>query len=462
MSTMAENLKVQYWEKLSKVASVLAVNCSKLLKHEGRVFGNILDGGELWYTEFPEVFEIQDAMKLEPVDAYLAKNLLENLVSEFPEFQEVKDWREINKDNINTTMINTLYFVAHRKTFHESCEVSKSWQSGPKEDSDEPCIPTSEAIDLFFELKADLGLKDSTEKTNLKRLKPFAAMFTFLPLDDDTIRTRFLKRYKNLSQRYQRNIYDTLVDFYSTIGPRYQLPGNPMDKIGRPQANGTERPLHPLKSEWLPKLFKAVSTENELLALQTELGAGWRPGEFRAIKAIDVREVLYREDPLIIVHGKERAELTPLLPETLELLSHLTPPSMSDHEHIIRNKHRQPMGEKAHTDMIYGLYKQAGIPTGSHSGFIPYDLRDTFGSLVLRWSRDYWLTERLMRHDMPGEGKKYFKYPLDQLCEDLQLFSPVGRIQGADLRPPVHDHNRQGGVDPSGEGGTRTPTPCGT
>jgi len=301
---------------------------------------------------------------------------------------------------------------------------------------DESCIPTSEAIDLFFELKADSGLKDSTEKTNRKRLRPFAAMFTFLPLDDDTIRKQFLKRYSNLSPRYWRNIYDVLVDFYKTIGPRYCLPCNPMDKIRRPRLNGTERPSHPLKSEWLPQLFKAVNTKNELLVLQIELGAGWRPSEFRAIEAIDVREALYREDPLILVHGKQRPELTPVLPETLERLSQLTLPHLGDHERVIKNKHRQPMGEKAHTDLIYGLYKRAGIPTGLHSGFIPYDLRDTFGSLALRWSRDYWLTERLMRHDMPGEGKKYFQYPLDQLCEALQQFSPVRRIQGADLKSP--------------------------
>jgi len=97
----------------------------------------------------------------------------------------------------------------------------------------------------------------------------------------------------------------------------------------------------------------------------------------------------------------------------MELLFHLTPSSLVDHERIIRNKHQQAMGEKAITDLIYGLYKRAGIPNGLHSEFIPYDLRDTFGSLVLRWSRDYWLTERLMRHNMPGEGKKYFQYPLD-------------------------------------------------
>jgi len=315
---------------------------------------------------------------------------------------------------------------------------------------DTPNILTTEAIDLFFKLKADLGLKDSTEKTNRKRLNLFADTFSNLPINDETIRQQFLKRYKRLSPRYQRNIHDVLVDFYNTIGPRYHLPCNPMEKIGRPRLKGTERPLHPLKSEWLPQLFKAATTENEFLALQIELGAGWRPGEFRAIKAIDVRQTLDREDRLILVHGKERQELTPLLPETLDLLSHLTPSNLGDHQRIIRNKHRQPMGEKAHTDMIYGLYKRVGIPTGLNSGFIPYDLRDTFGSQVLRRSRDYWLTERLMRHDMPGEGKKYFQYPLDQLCQDLHQFSPVGRIQGANKKPPVHDHNRQGGVGSSG------------
>lgn len=355
--------------------------------------------------------------------------------------------------------VQEVYFQFNRAGAYSN--IIKPFLVGSTEiEKDKSGILTTEAIDLFFELKSDLGLKESTRKTNRKRLKLFADTFLYLPTDDKIIRQQFLKRYKKLRPRYQRNIYDVLVDFYKTIGPRYNLPCNPMDKIGRPRLKGTERPMHPLKSEWLPQLFKTVKTENELLALHTELGAGWRPGEFRAIEAIDVRKALYREDPLIFIHGKERQELTPLLPETLELLSHLTPPSLGDYEHIIRNKNKLPMGERAHRDMIYGLYERAGIPTGLHSGFIPYDLRDTFGSLVFRRSRDYWLTERLMRHVMPGEGKKYFQYPLDQLCEDLQLFSPAGIDREENLEPPVHNQNMQGGVGSSGEGGTRTPTHC--
>ncbi len=140
---------------------------------------------------------------------------------------------------------------------------------------DEPCISTLEAIDFFSEIKRDSRLKDSTEKTNLKRLKPFAAKFEFLPLDSDTLRTQFLIYYTKLSPRYHRNVYDVLVDFYKTIMPKYCLPCNPMDEIGRPQANGSSgSEPHPLNSKWLPGLMLAAETDTELAALHTEYGAG--------------------------------------------------------------------------------------------------------------------------------------------------------------------------------------------
>jgi len=322
---------------------------------------------------------------------------------------------------------------------------------------DEPCVSTLEAIGLFSEIKRDSRLKDSTEKTSLKRLKPFAAKFEFLPLDSDTIRTQFLIYYTNLSPRYHRNVYDVLVDFYKTIMPKYHLPCNPMDEIGRPQVNGSRgSEPHPLNSKWLPGLMRAAETDTELAALHTEYGAGWRPVEFMRIKAIDVREALYCENPLILVHGKERDEQTTLLPETLELLSQLTPSNLDDHELIIRSRRvrsgvRQPMGAKAHTTLIYGLYQRAGIP----ATFVPYDLRDTFASLVLQYSRDWFLTERLMRHILPGEGKRYARYPKDQLCDDLQRFSPMRRIQKA---PPIQSTTTQGGTSSSGAEGTEQRT----
>jgi integrase len=320
--------------------------------------------------------------------------------------------------------------------------------------SDEPRISTSEAIRLFSEIKHEKRLKHSTEQTNLKRLKPFADTFEYLPLDAEVIRKEFLTRYAEMSPRYHRNVYDVLVDLYKTIRPKLRLSYNPMDEIDRPQLNGCgETDPHPLNFKWLPALMHTVETDFEMAALLSELGAGWRPIEYMRIRAIDVREAHYREAPLILVRGKERNEITPILPENLKLLSGLTS-DLADHELIIRNKRRQPMGAKAHTIMIRGIFRRAGIP----ASFVPYDLRDTFASWVYEKSGDWFLTERLMRHRLPGEGNRYARYPLKKLFDDLKRFSPLYEFHW--IAPPVQNKTTQGGQASSGEGGTRTPMHC--
>jgi hypothetical protein len=50
-----------------------------------------------------------------------------------------------------------------------------------------------------------------------------------------------------------------------------------------------------------------------------------------------------------------------------------------------------------------------------------------------------------MRHILPGEGRKYAQYPLDELCKDLERFSPFRLIQRGVIHqePPVQ--TTQGG-----------------
>jgi len=79
------------------------------------------------------------------------------------------------------------------------------------------------------------------------------------------------------------------------------------------------------------------------------------------------------------------------------------------------------MGEKAYSDMLYGLYRRAGIP----DGFTPYDLRDTLASIVFDESKSWSITERLLRHAVQGQGKAYVKYALNSLCQDLERLSPL-------------------------------------
>jgi hypothetical protein len=191
--------------------------------------------------------------------------------------------------------------------------------------------------DYFFEVKT--GLKDSTNQSNRKRLKPFAAEFPELPLDGEIIRKQYLARFNDHAPRYQCNIYDVLDDFYGTIKSHFQLPLNPMDEIKRPEACGTGNiEPHPLNEKWLPRLFTAAQTDTEMAALHTELGAAWRPCAFRRIKAVDVREALYREDPIILFRNKERIESTPILSESLKLLSLMTPSDVHDDDVIILSR----------------------------------------------------------------------------------------------------------------------------
>jgi site-specific recombinase XerC len=301
-----------------------------------------------------------------------------------------------------------------------------------------PKILTSEAIAYFFEVKSDKSLKQSSLETYHKRLNSYNAAFEFLPLDTDVIRRGYWSRYEHMSVRYKQAVHDLLIEFYSVIKRHYALPFNPWDEIGRPDGNGNPTP-HPLNSQWLAKLMSGVETDYELAVLHMGLGAGWRPQEYRYISALDVRQALDRELPVIFCsHGKERPELTPLLPETLKILARLAPASVADHDLVLRSRRFrhgafEPMGEKAALDLVYGLYRRAGIPTGIKNGFTPYDLRDTFATEVYKVSRSWDLMERLLRHKEKGQGRAYARYPLEQLCEDLSKYSPLRFILGDKL-----------------------------
>jgi integrase len=177
MTTAAQEPKVNYWEELSKVAGALASNYSKLLKHNGKVYGNVIDGGHLWSSEYtitinPELSDREDITRLEPIDSYLAQNLLVNLAAEFPEFSKIRDWREITKDNITPDMMNILRMVTHRKVFSESCEVSQSW-----EHSRDGNI-TDEALNTFLSLYPEGGTHDFYECYLFKSFPPLSLMST--------------------------------------------------------------------------------------------------------------------------------------------------------------------------------------------------------------------------------------------------------------------------------------------
>ncbi|OGO32334.1 MAG: hypothetical protein A2Z29_02525 [Chloroflexi bacterium RBG_16_56_11] len=85
-----------------------------------------------------------------------------------------------------------------------------------------------------------------------------------------------------------------------------------------------------------------------------------------------------------------------------------------------RHGHRAPLGEDGMSQLIGRLLARAGI-----KGFTGHDLRRTFATLVTEASRDEFLAMRLIRDRVPGLGERYIRYPMAQLVEALQKYSPV-------------------------------------
>ena len=85
------------------------------------------------------------------------------------------------------------------------------------------------------------------------------------------------------------------------------------------------------------------------------------------------------------------------------------------------------------SQLIGRLLARAGI-----KGFTGHDLRRTFATVVTTASHDEFLAMRLIRDRAPGLGDLYIRYPMDQLVEALQQYSPIrqtrrnrGNIPGA-------------------------------
>ena len=148
------------------------------------------------------------------------------------------------------------------------------------------------------------------------------------------------------------------------------------------------------------------------------VGHGWRQVEVQRILATDVR---HAAEGLIWVRGKVRAEMAPVLPETLKLLRKLAK-GLADDDHVIRSRQSGPVGfdtvHRSATDVL----SRAGLSLTIHG------LRKTFASLVVEASDDEVLAMRLLRDRLPGQTGRYIKRSLPDL---LERYSPLPQVRGS-------------------------------
>jgi|GEM_PF-4891575 len=290
-------------------------------------------------------------------------------------------------------------------------------------------IPTGEVIASLLKQKKNKRVKESSMATYEKRFKPFAQQFPFLPEKEDVI-LEYLARFGGESGRHRRNNQDLLNMLYRHAVRRFHLPDNPLANLERPQI--THKPIKVLSPHQARLIIRMPETLDERVALDLMLGHGWRQVEVRRILAADVAEI---SEDTILCHGKEREELTPVLPETQDRLKQMAA-GLAPGEHLFvsrraRHGKKQPLGEDGMSQLVDRLFQRAGI-----EGITGHDLRRTFATMVTVAGKDELLAMRLLRDAVPGVGSRYIKYPMGQLVAALKMYSPV-KLDGKSEKPPV-------------------------
>ena len=126
---------------------------------------------------------------------------------------------------------------------------------------------------------------------------------------------------------------------------------------------------------------------------------------------------------MILCHGKQREERTPILPETADLLRGLSE-GLDDDAQVIQGKRGRDerFGSTGMANLVNRAFARAGL-----SGFTGHNLRDTFATLVAKRSnRDIALM--LIRDSVPGVAPSYIKWEGPELLELLELHSPLRQL----------------------------------
>ena len=279
-------------------------------------------------------------------------------------------------------------------------------------------IRTQDVISILLRLKKHKRLKESTIETYEKCFARFERKFPFMPEKLDDILS-YLDRYNGETGRYKLNEQTNLIMLYKHAVRFCGMIQNPLEGLERPLV--TKKPINTLSSKQGQMLITTPLTLTEMVVLDMMFGHGWRGIEVRRILAKDIANI---HDGLILCRGKEREEWAPILPETEEKLRELTQGLPSNERVILADRvyrgRREPLGENGMSQLVKRLYARAVI-----TKMTGHDLRRSFSTLAVEAGCDHFLSMRLLRDTIPGQGDRYIKYPLSRLVEDLKRYSPL-------------------------------------
>jgi len=281
-------------------------------------------------------------------------------------------------------------------------------------------LPTKQVIAEFMTVKRHKRLKESSLQTYEGNLLYFEKFYPELTENQDDI-LKYLARFDGPTGRTKRNRQDELGQLYTFASQKYGI-SNPISGLPRPEI--TRKPIKTLSLAQVATLVGIDISDRDRAVLELLVGHGWRQIEIRRITAEDVRKI---SDGMIWVHGKEREEYTPILPETAELFKKLAE-GLADHDLVISGRSHKELHERGMGKLVGRLFLRAGI-----EGITPHDLRRTFSSLVRKYSGDEGLAMRLIRDQIPQLNSRYISVSDGELIEGLLKYSPLRLVEKKSL-----------------------------
>jgi len=416
MATVTELAMARYSEELSAVADALAANLAKLLRHSGKVYGNIVDGGQLWSSEYTVTVNLgmserEDPAKLEKVDSYLARNLLTNLAAEYPEFRTIQDWRKLTRETINQDLVDRLLLVAHRRVFKGGCDVQESLTafSQLSQPNESKKVNTADLIKLFLDYKRAGGGSPEYVDGQKRRLNVFTRYYPQLP-DQPTQIEAYLSRFSNETPTGQ-DTWMTLKMLFDFASSRHGVP-NPMTQVRKPHFR--KKAGQRMSREQSKQFLTAVQTPLEWALVTCYFGLRLRRSEAGRLTFADIKS------DFIVVQGKERTEELPLHPvfrDKLLALRNGSPPGAP----VFRGRNGALTGSTLayHIEQIFSRAKLEGV-RGS-----PHTLRNTAAVLYSSFGGDWASNRQLLRHSAQTMTDHYCHLTPDELREKDARHNPM-------------------------------------
>ena len=276
-------------------------------------------------------------------------------------------------------------------------------------------IRTAEVVDRFLASKQAAGLAEDSIENYRDMLNAFARQYPILPTTPEPIE-EFLTS-KMGQTRF--NYYSRLVGLYKFASQRLGLP-NPMEKIEKPRFKSKEPDS--LNKKQARELRDAIANDRERGLVYLYLGQAFRLSEALRLNVGDIR------DDTILVHGKERVESIPLLPEVRDVLLKLSGGRSSSEPVFLGQRGR--LGADMAQLYIKRLFRRAEIDGVKQS---PHTLRHTFATLATIAGCDTYSVARLMHHQVNSRTSMtvhYIHLNLDDLRVKLERYSPLRLLDG--------------------------------